>query len=366
MSTSVNSVEVAFRDEVYILNHCTKYLARTNRDQRHNHGQFAGDDPRGEICESWRFPIVDSHYDASDREKSYGLNEVTFVYRVEGGAAPQEVSVTGTFANLYEGLPLRRLRYADEDTDYYAVTLLIPKGEVHTYQFLIDGRPLLDPINPQRVRLENGAQWSRFFTHYCSVPLSFERHELAILKRLTDHILPFQTEEGERFLRFFYNGLDNQSKETQLMFAWRLDQEVGAVNFIDKLLAREENHHLTDYKLCLALIDRVLRQRNPFIEPGLLSKEYYINLYNEMAGDQVNGWDYGRYQSPRYFLQLLRRHTLTGAFSHPKYGGNVGAAGWAYLAERYTDKGINQGGQTLFNWRQAIEEPLGTNQEYRG
>src|SRR5262245_40918301 len=219
MSTSVNSVEVAFRDEVYILNHCTKYLARTNRDQRHNHGQFAGDDPRGEICESWRFPIIDSHYDASDREKSYGLNEVTFVYRLENGEAPQEVAVTGTFANLYEGIPLRRLRYVDEDTDYYAVTLLIPKGEVHTYQFLIDGRPVLDPINPQRVRLENGAQWSRFFTQYCSAPLSFERHELVILKRLTDHILPFQTEEGERFLRYFYNGLDSRSKETQLMFA---------------------------------------------------------------------------------------------------------------------------------------------------
>ena len=69
-----------------------------------------------------------------------------------------------------------------------------------------------------------------------------------------------------------------------------------------------------------------------------------------------------RYGSPLYFLQLLRRHTYTGAFSHPKYGGNVGASSWAYLSERYKDTQ----GQTLFDWRKAIEKPLGINADYHG
>jgi hypothetical protein len=77
----------------------------------------------------------------------------------------------------------------------------------------------------------------------------------------------------------------------------------------------------------------------------------------------VPGWDYEAYGNPRFFLQLLRRHAITGAFAHPKYCGNAGASGWAYLEERYRDP---QTGATLFNWRQAQEPPLGTSEHYRG
>jgi hypothetical protein len=58
---------------------------------------------------------------------------------------------------------------------------------------------------------------------------------------------------------------------------------------------------------------------------------------------------------------LLRRHAVTTAFSHPRYAGNVGAAGWAYLEYRYADSNK----QTLFDWRAALERPLGTNPYYR-
>ena len=88
-----------------------------------------------------------------------------------------------------------------------------------------------------------------------------------------------------------------------------------------------------------------------------MSKEMYIDLYDQMAAGNVDGWNHSRYGSPRYFLQLLRRHAFVGAFSHPKYGGNVGAAGWAYLKERYRD---SETGQTLFGWRSVMEQPLGT------
>ena len=132
--------------------------------------------------------------------------------------------------------------------------------------------------------------------------------------------------------------IERQSKDTQYARAYRLDQPIGVVNFIDKILAREESHRLSDYKICLELIDRVLRQRDPYEEPAQMPVSMYEDLYNQMAQDSgVQGWDYSRYGSPRYFLQLLRRHTYTGAFSHPKYGGNAGAAGWAYLAHNLTD-----------------------------
>jgi Gluconate 2-dehydrogenase subunit 3 len=134
------------------------------------------------------------------------------------------------------------------------------------------------------------------------------------------------------------------------------------VNFIDNILAREEHHHRLDYQICLKLIDEVLRQRYPGSEPCDLEGEAFVTLYNEMATDRVVGWDRARYKSPSYFLQLLRRHAFTGAFAHPKYGGNVQAAGWAYLEERYT----NSAAQTVFSWRRAIEPPLGASPEYRG
>lgn len=351
------------KDDQYVLNHCARYLAREpGSEARHDYGQFGGDDVRSRVCESWRFPVVDSYSDGVNFEEGYAFNRVTFVYHAAGGPAPANVSVVGTFGKLYEPLPLERVRAGDVDLPYFALTLVVPKGEVHTYKFIVDGRPTLDPVNPQRVTLSNGKEWSRFFTHLCTLPVVLERWEISILNRLTAHILPFETPDAENFLERFYESSDKQSKETQYVHAYRLDQPVGVVNFIDKLLAKEENHHLVDYRVCLDIVERLLRSRNPYVEPAVMSKEMYRDLYQQMADGNVPGWDYGRYGSPRYFLQLLRRHTFTGAFSHPKYGGNVGAVGWAYLESRYRDAG----GGTLFDWRRSIESPLGGDATYHG
>jgi hypothetical protein len=90
--------------------------------------------------------------------------------------------------------------------------------------------------------------------------------------------------------------------------------------------------------------------------------EDFIELYDKMARRQpIDGWDYQEYGDPAFFLYLLRRHAVTTAFSHPRYAGNVGAAGWAYLEYRYADSNK----QTLFDWRAALERPLGTNPYYR-
>jgi hypothetical protein len=350
------AVQVLMKDDTSILNYCTKYLARDSTDPRHNFGNFGDTELKSTVAESWRFPLIDSYSDGVDFVGSYGFNEVTFVYRAAPGSG--DVAVIGTFANLYEPIPLRRIA----ETPFRTLTVVVPKGEVHYYKYLVDGQATLDPINPQQATLDNGVPWSRFFTQLASEPVSLERWELALLQRITSHILPFETKEGGNFLARFYDSLDAKARMTQYAHAYRLDQPVGVVNFIDKLLAREESHRLTDYRICLRLIDRVLRMRNPFIEPALMSKEMYRELYEQMATNNVPGWSYNEYGSPRYFLQLLRRHVFTGAFSHPKYGGNAGAAAWAYLEEKYRD----DKGNTLFNWGRVIEKPLGESPDYHG
>ena len=221
---------------------------------------------------------------------------------------------------------------------------------------------LLDPINPQEVVEANGNIWSRFFTHLCTQPLSLEAWEFAVLERLTNHIMPFHTDDGQNFLQRYYNYLDEKSRETQYAFAYRLDQSVGIVNFIDNLLAREERHHLIDYKSCLKIIATIIRQRAPGLKPDAAPKDAYVNLYNEMITGTVTGWDYSSYGNPKYFLEIVRRHAYTGAFSHPKYGGNVGALGWQYLADSYKDAN----GETLFDWPRSIEPPLGLSADYKG
>jgi hypothetical protein len=345
-------------DRDYVFSHCTKYLARSYRrvPPRHNYNNYPEGDQRASIAEAWRFPVIDALSDVAD-SRAYASNAVTFVYFDSSAPPPGSVGVIGTFANLYEPVPLQRVG----TSPYFAVTAVVAKGSVHTYKYIVDGRAVLDPVNPQRTRLDNGVAWSRFFTWNCTAPVSFERRERDILTRLAEHILPFNSQSGRNFLDRYYFGLDHDSRDSLYPNAYRLDENVGVANYIDKLVAREELHHLVDYKICLDIIDRVLRRRDPYVEPRQAPREIYIQLYNEMATDRVDGWDYSRYNSPRYFLSMLRRHTVTGAFSHPKYGGNAGAAGWSYLEDRY-----RKDSATLFAWRKHQEPPLGDSNEYRG
>jgi hypothetical protein len=349
------------KDDQYVLNHCSRLLARDNSDRRHDFGQYAPDDMRATICEAWRLPVIDSHYDGSSAESSYPYNDVTFLFdgRFAGAA---DVAVAGTFAALHEAVPMRRIRFLGEDTGVFTVTLRVPKGEVHTYKFRVDGSYVVDPINPQLVKLDNGRQWSRFFTDACQVPLTLSRRERELLARLVAHLLPFRTGENRRFIEQVYNRIDRSARGQEFPLAYRLDEEVGVVNYIDKLLARAEQHNLDDYRTCLSMVDGILRNRGGGIDPLMLGPEQFEQLYGEMAGDNVDGWDKGRYGSPAYFLLLVRRHAMTGAFAHPKSGGNSGGAGWMYLESRFRDERDN----TLFDWRRAIEAPLGRNTDYRG
>lgn len=346
------AVEILVVDDEYRFGLIAKYLARDDRSARHDYGHLKGDQ-RASILEAWRFPWVDAWFDPDNEAQRY--NAITFVHASGNGLPGASVQIIGSFGELHTPISLVPLT----DTHYSTLTLKIPKGEVHVYRMRIDGVWQTDPINPQRVALDNGAIWSRVFTWGATQRLSLERWEARLLERLASHILPFHTSDGEVFFSRVHNA---QGPANRPAHAYRLDESVGAVNYIDKILAREEAHHLVDYRICLELIDQILRARNPVTEPTKLPREMYAELYAQMASGNVPGWNYGRYGSPRYFLQLLRRHTLTGAFSHPRYGGNPMALGWRYLEERYRDAD----GATLFDWARSLELPLGRNPAYRG
>lgn len=346
-------------DESYVCSHCTKYLVRdyTHVAPRHNYANYPANDQRAYIAEAWRFPIIDAAPSLGP-DPNYAMNRVTLVYFDAFTTPPGSVGVIGTFASLYEAVPLRRVG----TTPFFAATFLIPKGEIHDYKFLVDGKLALDPTNPQRVTHDNKAEWSRFFTWNTTEMVVLERWQAALVTRLAEHILPFTSESARKFLDQFYYFRDRDDRDAQYPNAYRFDENVGAVNYIDKILAREERHHLVDYRICLAQLDRILRRRNPVVEPAQAPRGLYMSIYDEMSSDSVNDWDTSQYQSPRYFLQLLRRHVVTGAFCHPKYGGNAAGAAWAYLEDRYRQAD----GKTLFDWRKHQEPTLGDSLEYRG
>ena len=330
-------------DDEHVLDRCAKHLARIDDSLRHSHKGYLGSDTRARFSEGWRFPLVES----SDRPDA---NHVTFVWRREMDASPPvEVTLAGTFAPLYQRIALREV----PDSIYWYVGLRLSMRECHRYLFNVDGVWERDRVNPQEEEDPAGNIWSRFFTEGTTKPLVLQEHERALLARFVRHILPFRTGAAEEFLRAPGNPLP---KHVHV-----LDQSVGVVNFIDKLLAREEAHNLMDYQICLREIERLLRLRDPFSEPHLVSKGLFAQLYEDMKGS-VPGWNTAVYGNPSHFLRMVRRHAFLGAFAHPKYGGNAMAIGWRFLAETFREAA----GTTAFAWEKAVEPPLGASRDYLG
>lgn len=352
---------VVAKDDQYVLNQCTKYLARDNTDTRHNFGgEYDAVGPRGLIAEAWRFPVVDTYWDG-DPDTSYGFDAVTFIWDSVRFPAIN-VGLVTDFAELYHVEPLRPIEFANAPSGLLALTVQLPKGRIGRYKFLVDGQWRTDPINPRTGRADNGALWSCMVTSACAIPLMLNRRSRELLTRLVSHLLPFRSEENSEFIRQSYESLDRRSREATYPLAYRVDLDIGVANYIDKLLFLEETHHALDYRICLPLIDNLLRARILGRDPLEAPIELYADLYEQMASGDVPDWDLNAYSNPGYFLLLLRRHAMTGAFVHPRHGGNAGAIGWKYLESRFVDPA----GATYFDWERSIEAPLGRNLDYRG
>lgn len=326
-----------------------KSLARTVTDDRHSYFGHLDGDSRARFPEGWRFPFVETHFDPRDTSVITNFNRVTVVYFHEDPTSfPASVELVSNMSAPSEKIELHRV----ENSKYWAAGFILPTRKVYRYLFLVDGKLVEDPVNPRRT-VDGGANsWSFFWTDYCQKAVTFEVWEALLLQRLVRHILPFNSLESEIFL----NTLNPVSLTPGGGNLYRLDLEMGAVNFIDKLLAGPECHHLASYRDCLLLINGLLRKRNPYQEPRAMGEEMFVELYRQMASGNIPGWDTSRYSNPAYFLKLLRRHTFTGAFSHPRHGGNSGAYAWDYLSERFPP----------FDWRGGLEPPWGTNADYRG
>jgi len=336
------------KEPVELFNYVTKYIVRHRSDES--------------LSEAWRFPLVSTTLHGDDLINAK-TNEVTFVYYATQPV--QNVNLVGSFLPLHKTIALENVRYHEEETPLYYVTLNLPINQGFRYKFIIDGKDTLDPVNPQRITLPTGKIWSFFFTDYYNQSAEFEEWEMSLMQRLVAQIMLFRTEDSQNFLDRFYQGLSRQDK--QVIPIYRLDDSVGEVNYITNVLAREERHHLIDYKICIRLIDQVLRKRNPFVESWKVSDELINDLYIEMGNGQVDGWDYSQYNNPVYFLKLFRRHCIVGAFSHPRHGGNIGCSAWDYLRNKFCtrDEAGKMSG-TYFNWPLAMEKPWGVNVEYRG
>ncbi len=343
------------KDPNDIFNYCTKYLIRDRSNESEDNSR---------PTEGWRFPLVMTKL--HEEEKNVGkLNEVTFVYKQSKVEDVKQVELIGSFLPLYKKLPLKPLTFMGAPSGLYYLTVILPVGKGYYYRYLVNGQSKLDPINPQKTMFKHGKEWSFFFTDYFNYSNDFEEWEMNLLQRLVQQIALFRTEEAQNFVNRFYQGLPRGEKDA--MPIYKLDESVGEINYITNILAREERHHLQDYKICIKLIDQVLRQRNPVVNSWQVSEELINDLYEQMANGNVPGWDYQQYNDPKYFIKLIRRHSITGAFCHPRHGGNIGCAGWNYLKEKYSIK--DETGQTIgthFNWALSIEKPFGKNENYLG
>jgi hypothetical protein len=238
---------VVLKDDEYVLNHCTKYLARDNTDGRHSYFGIYDGHRGAHISESWRFPIVDAHDldsaavgSTTPATDAYEYNDVTFVFAIDRNSdnsiapLPTAVELVTTCLALNQPVALRRIA----ESLYWSITLKVPKAQRHRYVFLVDGIRTLDSINPQSQEMATGEIWSSFFTWAYNEPITFERWEFVLIDRLTRHILPFNDKEAKNFQQ-------REATAGNTGHLYRLDVSVGVANYIDKILAREERHQLS-------------------------------------------------------------------------------------------------------------------------
>lgn len=103
--------------------------------------------------------------------------------------------------------------------------------------------------------------------------------------------------------------------------------EIGVVTYLDRALAGAYRDKSDTYRVGLATLDQIARQRyeQPFAD---CSMEQQDGLLAEMEQGQLPDF---RSPSQRDFFQMLRLHLQEGLFADPAYGGNRDKQGWRFL-----------------------------------
>lgn len=84
-----------------------KQLARSSNVSRHDYFRTSHPSGNGQHCETWRFPVVEPHFDSSASPDEYSRwNEVTFAFRAELGRPLSTVSVIGLNIADLRSVPL--------------------------------------------------------------------------------------------------------------------------------------------------------------------------------------------------------------------------------------------------------------------
>ncbi|MEW5977331.1 MAG: gluconate 2-dehydrogenase subunit 3 family protein [Acidobacteriota bacterium] len=103
-------------------------------------------------------------------------------------------------------------------------------------------------------------------------------------------------------------------------------REVGVPDFIERALREAHPDWLAIYRMGLNATDAASRSRY-----GLgfcqVSFEQQMTLLVQMEKGTLPQEGWGRLDA-REFFQMVRDHTMQGAYSHPKYGGNRDKAAW--------------------------------------
>ncbi|MGH0038307.1 MAG: gluconate 2-dehydrogenase subunit 3 family protein [Myxococcota bacterium] len=116
----------------------------------------------------------------------------------------------------------------------------------------------------------------------------------------------------------------------------------GCVNFIDKALAHEDAKARPVYRLGLAGVEAVSRERHEasFVR---LTVPQQDALLCDLEDGRAAGWPEGPVSSPLFFA-TVRAHTIIGFLADPKYGGNRSYAGWRLTG--YPGPAHHHGGYT--------------------
>ncbi|MBW2271919.1 MAG: gluconate 2-dehydrogenase subunit 3 family protein [Deltaproteobacteria bacterium] len=114
--------------------------------------------------------------------------------------------------------------------------------------------------------------------------------------------------------------------------------EANCVNFIDKLLANEDEELLEVYEEGIEGID-VVGKRLFGKDFNSLMSDNQDRILAELERGKASGWPAG---AQRDFFETVRLHTILGFLADPKYGGNRDYAGWKLMG--YPGPAHHEGG----------------------
>ena len=103
--------------------------------------------------------------------------------------------------------------------------------------------------------------------------------------------------------------------------------EIGVVTYLDRALAGAYRDKAETYRVGLATLDQVARQRHATPFAGCAAEQQDA-LLEELERGALPGF---RVPSQRAFFDMLRAHLQEGLFADPAYGGNRDKAGWRFL-----------------------------------